>query len=254
MDFALILVVLTFVSGIIWGLEVLYRRVIRSDSTLAPSDNVVVEYSRSFFPVLLLVLVVRSFLYEPFRIPSSSMVPTLLIGDFIFVNKYTYGLRLPVVHSKILEIGEPERGDVIVFRLPSDPNVNYIKRLVGLPGDTVVVKDRRLFINDQLVDLRRDGLFARPGQQPALLASEKLDGKQHQILLEPGRPGKEGEFRVPEDHYFMLGDNRDNSQDSRFPQVGFVPADNIVGKAVRIWMSWDFPGVPVWSRIGDKVN
>ena len=254
MDFSLILVVLTFVSGIVWGLEVLYRRLLRSGPKLPPSDNLAVEYSRSFFPVLLLVLVVRSFLYEPFRIPSSSMVPTLLVGDFIFVNKFAYGLRLPVAHTKILNIGKPERGDVIVFRLPSDPNVNYIKRLVGLPGDTIVVMNKRLYINDELVALEQNGLYVRPGRPAALLAVEQLGNVSHDVLLEPMQIGREGTYIVPEEHYFMMGDNRDNSQDSRFPQVGFVPEGNVVGKAVRIWMNWDFSSTPQWHRIGNKVQ
>ncbi len=254
MDFSLILVVLTFVSGIVWGLEVLYRRLLRSGPKLPPSDNLAVEYSRSFFPVLLLVLVVRSFLYEPFRIPSSSMVPTLLVGDFIFVNKFAYGLRLPVAHTKILNIGKPERGDVIVFRLPSDPNVNYIKRLVGLPGDTIVVMNKRLYINDELVALEQNGLYVRPGRPAALLAVEQLGNVSHDVLLEPMQIGREGTYIVPEEHYFMMGDNRDNSQDSRFPQVGFVPEGNVVGKAVRIWMNWDFSSTPRWHRIGNKVQ
>jgi signal peptidase I len=254
MDFALILVVLTFVSGIIWGLEVLYRRTLRRDAGLAPSEHVIIEYSRSFFPVLLLVLVVRSFMFEPFRIPSSSMVPTLLVGDFIFVNKFTYGLRLPVLHTKIVAIGAPERGDVIVFRLPSDPSVNYIKRLVGLPGDTVTYRKKRLYINSELVPLTRDGLLKRDSRPPALLATETLDGIDHQLLLEPSQQSREGVYVVPAGHYFMMGDNRDNSQDSRYPQVGFVPQENVVGKAVRIWMNWDFPSMPQWQRIGSKVN
>lgn len=254
MDFSLILVVLTFVSGIVWGLEVLYRRLLRSGPKLPPSDNLAVEYSRSFFPVLLLVLVVRSFLYEPFRIPSSSMVPTLLVGDFIFVNKFTYGLRLPVAHTKILNIGKPERGDVIVFRLPSDPNVNYIKRLVGLPGDTIIVLNKRVYINDELVALEQNGLYVRPGRPAALLAVEQLGDVSHEVLLEPMQIGREGTYTVPEEHYFMMGDNRDNSQDSRFPQVGFVPEGNVVGKAVRIWMNWDFSSTPQWQRIGNKVQ
>jgi signal peptidase I len=254
MDFSLILVVLTFISGVIWGLEILYRRLLRSGEALEPSANFAVEYARSFFPVLLLVLVVRSFMFEPFRIPSSSMVPTLLVGDFIFVNKFVYGLRLPVAHTKIVELGAPERGDVMVFRLPTDPSVNYIKRLVGLPGDTIVVSNKRLYINDELVVLERDGLYRQAGRTDTLLATEQLGDAAHQILLEPMRPGREGTYVVPVNHYFMMGDNRDNSQDSRFSQVGFVPEANIVGKAVRIWMSWDFSSVPQWRRIGSKVN
>ena len=254
MDFSLILVILTTVSGVIWGVEVLYRRVSQSEVSSPPSDNLVVEYSRSFFPVLLLVLVVRSFLFEPFRIPSSSMVPTLLVGDFIFVNKFIYGLRLPVLHSKFADIGQPERGDVMVFRLPSDPSVNYIKRLVGLPGDTIDYKNKRLLINGQLIALQRKGEVARKAGPRAVLASEVLGDVTHDLLLEPFSLGREGRYKVPEGHYFMMGDNRDNSQDSRFPQVGFVPEGNVVGKAVRIWMNWDFPGTPQWARIGTKIQ
>jgi len=254
MDFSLILVVLTMASGIIWGAEVLYRRIRHSETPGEPSANLIVEYSRSFFPVLLLVLVVRSFLFEPFRIPSSSMVPTLLVGDFIFVNKFVYGLRLPVLHTKFVEFGEPERGDVIVFRLPSDPSVNYIKRLVGLPGDTIDYQNKRLYINGELVELVRKGEFARDSGPRALLATEVLGEATHDVLLEPFSMGREGRYKVPEGHYFMMGDNRDNSQDSRFPQVGFVPEENVVGKAVRIWMNWDFPGAPQWGRIGTKVQ
>ena len=254
MDFSLILVILTTVSGVIWGLEVLYRRVRQSEESSLPSDNLVVEYSRSFFPVLLLVLVVRSFLFEPFRIPSSSMVPTLLVGDFIFVNKFIYGLRLPVLHNKFVDIGQPERGDVMVFRLPSDPSVNYIKRLVGLPGDTIDYKSKRLFINGQLVALQRKGEVARKDGPRAVLASEVLGDVTHDLWLEPFSLGREGHYKVPEGHYFMMGDNRDNSQDSRFPQVGFVPEGNVVGKAVRIWMNWDFPATPRWARIATKIQ
>ena len=182
------------------------------------------------------------------------MVPTLLVGDFIFVNKYVYGVRLPVVHTKILEVGEPERGDVMVFRLPSDPSVNYIKRIVGLPGDTIVYLNKRLYINDELVPLEQVGEIPREDGASALLAVETLGPATHDVLLEPFNLGREGRYEVPEGHYFMMGDNRDNSQDSRFPQVGFVPEDNIVGKAVRIWMSWDFPSIPKWGRIGNKVQ
>ncbi len=250
MNFELILVALTLVSGLIWGGEVLYRRALRSAAGLPPSQNIVVEYSRSFFPVLLLVVIVRSFLYEPFRIPSGSMIPTLLIGDFIFVNKYAYGLLLPVLHTKVLDVAEPERGDVMVFRLPSDPRINYIKRIVGLPGDTVEYRNRRLTINGELVPVSPVGSVSAAGQ----LATEQLGDREHRILLEPFRPSREGRFIVPADHYFLMGDNRDNSQDSRYPQVGFVPASNIVGKAVRIWLSWDFPNAPQWARIGNEVR
>lgn len=254
MDFELILTALTLLSGVIWGTEILYRRAIRARDNLPPSDNVVVEYARSFFPVLLLVLVVRSFLFEPFRIPSGSMIPTLLVGDFIFVNKYTYGLRLPVLRTKVLDLGEPERGDVMVFRYPPDPRVNYIKRVVGLPGDTVEYRNRRLTINGNPVPLERGASDSLQSRRMPEVARETLGDVEHEVLFETWRPSREGRYTVPAGHYFMMGDNRDNSLDSRFPQVGFVPAANIVGKAVRIWFSWDFTNAPQWARIGNEVR
>jgi len=179
------------------------------------------------------------------------MVPTLRVGDFIFVNKFVYGLRLPVLHNKILDIGSPERGDVMVFRLPSDPSVNYIKRLVGLPGDTIVYMNKRLYINDTLVAMERIGVDSDTG---ATIALERLGDVEHNIYMQPNSLGREGTYRIPTGHFFMMGDNRDNSQDSRFPQVGYVPEANVVGKAVRIWMNWDFPEAPQWARIGNKVQ
>ena len=254
MNFELILVALTLVSGLIAGAELLYRRIKNTESGDTPSENVLVEYSRSFFPVLLLVVVVRSFLFEPFRIPSGSMIPTLLVGDFIFVNKYTYGIRLPVVHTKVLDLNDPERGDVMVFRLPSDPGVNYIKRVVGLPGDTVVYRNRRLFINGEAVPVESPDANEREYSRFGQVAMEQLGQVRHPIRVDLRRPSREGRYVVPDGHYFMMGDNRDNSQDSRFPLVGFVPQENIVGKAVRIWMSWDFTNAPQWARIGTAVN
>ncbi len=257
-DFSLILVVATTLCGVVWALDAWWwgrGRDAAASSTGAPiKEPVIVEYARSFFPVLLVVLVVRSFLFEPFRIPSSSMVPTLLVGDFIFVNKYIYGLRLPVLNTEVWEIDDPQRGDVIVFRLPSDPSTNYIKRLVGLPGDTVTYRNRRLFINGKIVASESAGKYRGEGQRGALLYNETLDETEHEILLMPGRPGMEGTYVVPADHYFMMGDNRDNSRDSRYPGVGIVPDANIVGKAVRIWMNWSFPEMPKWNRIGREIN
>jgi signal peptidase I len=250
MDFALVLVVLTGLSGLVCAAEIVIRRIANSENA-EPSKNVAVEYSRSFFPVLLLVLVVRSFLFEPFRIPSSSMVPTLLVGDFIFVNKFAYGLRLPVLHSKIMDNGDPERGDVIVFRLPTDPSVNYIKRLVGLPGDTIAYVNKRLYINNELVELEQTDMEM---DASSVIALERLGDIEHNIRLMRFKAGSDGKYVVPAGHFFMMGDNRDNSQDSRFPQVGFVPQENVVGKAVRIWMNWDFPETPQWTRIGNKVE
>ena len=255
-DFSLILVVVTAVSGAIWALDALLLRPRRPESAEGdkPHEPVFVEYARSFFPVLLIVLLVRSFLFEPFRIPSSSMVPTLLVGDFIFVNKYAYGLRLPVTNTKIAEIGAPERGDVIVFKLPADPSTNYIKRLVGLPGDVVKYQDRRLYINGELTALEDLGEYTGESQKGALLYNETLGDVEHEILLMPGQRSLEGTFRVPEGHYFMMGDNRDNSKDSRYRGVGIIPEDKIVGKAVRIWMNWSIPEMPKWGRIGMSID
>lgn len=255
-DFSLILVVATAVTGAIWGGwagYVAWSR--RARGAAEVREPTLVEYCRSFFPILLLVLVVRSFLFEPFRIPSGSMMPTLLDGDFIFVNKYAYGLRLPVINAKILDIGEPQRGDVIVFRLPSDPSTNYIKRLIGLPGDTIRYANQKLYINDQPVEKVVKGTYGGTAGQPeSILYEEHLGPVQHEILLLPFHSNRgDGTFVVPPGHYFMMGDNRDNSQDSRY--IGFVPEENIVGRAVRIWMNWDFPNsMPKWGRIGGKVS
>jgi signal peptidase I len=257
LDFALILVVITGITGLIWLADILvfsrFRRGVKGREVREP---IIVEYSRSFFPVLLLVLVLRSFLFEPFRIPSGSMMPTLLEGDFIFVNKFAYGLRLPVLNSKIVEIGEPERGDVVVFRLPSDPSVNYIKRIVGLPGDLVEYDDRakQITINGEPVKIEVVGEY--PDEFGVDLARETLGDAEHDVLLTRNTRSKGGSYRVPDDGYFVMGDNRDNSKDSRYEGVEFIPEVNLVGRAVRIWMSWRKPseGGPRWSRIGRGID
>jgi len=259
LDFALILVVATFVTGLIWALDALVfkrLRAARAGDGAAVKEPVVVEYARSFFPVLLLVLLLRSFLFEPFRIPSGSMMPTLLEGDFIFVNKFVYGLRLPVINTKILELGEPERGDVVVFRLPSDPAVNYIKRVVGLPGDTVHYDQgtKQLTINGEKVPLEIIGPY--PDDPSMLLARERLGDSEHELLLTRGALSRGGTYEVPKGHYFVMGDNRDNSRDSRFEGVEFIPEFRLVGRAERIWMNWRSPsaGGPQWSRIGKGIE
>ncbi|MDH3590204.1 MAG: signal peptidase I, partial [Gammaproteobacteria bacterium] len=192
---------------------------------------------------------------------SDSMMPTLLDGDFIFVNKYTYGLRLPVSNTRLVKLGDPQRGDVVVFRLPADPGTNFIKRVVGLPGDQIEYRSKQLFVNGEQMPIELDGPYEGPGQNLPIgrnrprLVHEELAGVKHDILLTPGRSGKEGTFVVPEGHYFLMGDNRDNSHDSRYPGVGFIPEGNLVGKAVRIWMNWNLPNsAPVWSRIGDQIT
>ena len=259
MDFALILVVATLATGVIWAFDALFlkgSRVAAAASGAKGSDPIVVEYAKSFFPILLLVLVIRSFLFEPFRIPSGSMMPTLLEGDFIFVNKFAYGLRLPVINTKFVEIGEPQHGDVVVFKLPSDPDVNYIKRVVGLPGDVVSYEQgsKRLTINGKPIAMELVGEYEKdPGMQ---LAREELGEHEHDLLLTKGRLSPGGTYPVPAGHYFVMGDNRDNSRDSRFPGVEFIPENRLVGRAVRIWMNWRWPaqGGPQWSRIGKGIE
>jgi signal peptidase I len=258
LDFALILVVCTLVTGAIWLLDsLLFARGRRAAAGVGPvREPILVEYSKSFFPILLLVVVLRSFLFEPFRIPSGSMMPTLLEGDFIFVNKFAYGLRLPVINNKVVEVGEPQRGDVVVFRLPSDPSINYIKRVVGLPGDTVEYDPgrKRLMINGEPVAAEVVGDYLHnPGVE---LLHEELGSAEHSLLLMNSRTSRGGVYKVPEGHYFMMGDNRDDSTDSRFSSVGYVPEENLVGRAARIWMNWRWPseGGPRWGRIGMKIE
>lgn len=252
-DLALILTVLTLFSGLVVALHRFWLRKKWESGGEQPPRALLtlVEYSRSFFPVLLLVLVIRSFVFEPFRIPSGSMMPTLLQGDYIFVKKYAYGLRLPVAETKVLETGEPQRGDVVVFRLPSEPNVNYIKRVVGLPGDTVEYVNHRLIVNGEPVPLERAPGVADLGATPMFI--EQLGEREHAILIaNPGNTAREGVYRVPEGHFFMMGDNRDNSRDSRF--LGAIPESHLVGEAVRVWMHMDGLEWPDWGRIGTKIE
>lgn len=250
-DFALLLVILTFLTGAIWAIDVW---VLKGKRAAEAAEPVVVEYARSFFPVILLVLLIRSFLFEPFRIPSDSMMPTLLDGDFIFVNKFAYGLRLPVLNTRVVDLGSPRRGDVVVFRKPSDPSTNYIKRLVGLPGDTIEVREKRVYVNGTMLPVEIDGVYEGHRHDGARIGIERIGTLEHRVLFLPGRDSREGTYVVPAAHYFFMGDNRDNSQDSRYEGVGFVPETNLVGKAVRIWFNWDGPDGPIWSRIGDAIH
>jgi len=251
LSFAAFLLTLLVVTGLVWLLDKHYLRRRRPREAKQPWW---VEYSISFFPVILIVFLLRSFLVEPFKIPSSSMVPTLLVGDFILVNKFTYGIRLPVANRKLLELGRPGRGDVMVFRYPEDPSLDYIKRVVGLPGDRVEVRNKRLSINGRPVPLRQmEDYLSRERMQFSRRYVETLDGVEHQILLEEDAPAAVMPSRafpfsgncnynsnglacaVPPGHYFVMGDNRDNSSDSRV--WGFVPDRNIVGKAFFIWLN-----------------
>ena len=254
-DFELAMVLAGLFTGLVWLLDRFWLAAARTRAGAADTEPTLIEYCRSFFPIILLVLVVRSFLFEPFRIPSSSMLPTLRDGDFIFVNKFTYGLRMPVIKTKFVELNEPQRGDVVVFRLPTNPKINYIKRLVGLPGDVVVYRNKRIFVNGEEIPLQIEGDYRGPGAPGALLAVETLGQIEHELLMAKARRGREGEFRVPEGHFFMMGDNRDNSRDSRYDEVGFVPEENLVGKAVAIWMNWDTDNSgPAWGRIGTRIQ
>ena len=285
MNFALILFVLLVVSGAMWVLDMLWLRktrlasasqeVARFDVNSARRgvDPVALageraamqerltrrpwylEYTASFFPVILLVFVLRSFFFEPFRIPSGSMIPTLHVGDLILVNKYTYGVRLPIVHTKMIGMGSPKRGEVMVFRYPHNPAQDYIKRVVGLPGDRIDYLDRRVAINGTPVPVRPADRYLEEGRvQYYQQFIETLGDIEHRIVLNEGLgvPAMQGfahthpqacrysergvSCTVPAGHYFVMGDNRDNSEDSRF--WGFVPDDNIVGRAFFIWMNF----------------
>ena len=289
-DFALILFVLLVITGLVWCLDFFVLRARRraaAQAAVANSDYALVgvdaqeaarlrqeaydkanrapwwvEYCVSFFPVILFVFALRSFVIEPFRIPSGSMLPTLENGDLILVNKFQYGIRLPIIDKKIIKIGSPNRGDVMVFRYPVDPSVDYIKRVVGLPGDVVLYQDKTLSINGKEVAHMRDGDYFEPDRSAYVgRYTEQLGAAQHSILLNKQAPQdfmpisdypyrKNCEYlsngvrcTVPPDHYFMMGDNRDNSLDSRY--WGFVPDQNIVGRAFFIWMNFSEP-----SRIG----
>ncbi|HZO04130.1 MAG TPA: signal peptidase I [Burkholderiales bacterium] len=251
MNFALFLLILLVVTGAVWLLDKFVLRARRAKEAKQPWW---VEYSISFFPVILIVFLLRSFLVEPFKIPSSSMVPTLLVGDFILVNKYTYGIRLPVANKKIVALGSPARGDVMVFRFPEDPSLDYIKRVVGVPGDRIEYRNKRLMINGAAVPTRQgDDYLQKERMQFSRRFVETVNGVEHEILLDDDAsgspmPGRAFPFAgncnynvnglactVPAGHYFVMGDNRDNSSDSRV--WGFVPDDNIVGKAFFIWLN-----------------
>ncbi|CAI8393688.1 MAG: signal peptidase I [Litorivicinaceae bacterium] len=234
MDFTLILVVIVLVSGLIYGLDILYFKNRRGDS----EPGIIIDYSRSFFPVLFLVLLLRSFLFEPFQIPSGSMLPTLKIGDFILVNKFDYGLRLPVLGKTIYEVGQPSRGDVMVFKYPEDPNINFIKRVVGIPGDTVEYRNKVVYVNGAMQTLTSvvpDGSLVVPPLTEE--ASEQLGGREHRIWRRMTQGRDFPPIQIPEGQYFVMGDNRDNSNDSRV--WGFVDDSLIVGRAFAVWMHWE---------------
>ena len=270
MNFALILFIALLVTGAVWLFDVLFLKKKRKPDAREP---MLVEYARSFFPVILIVFALRSFLVEPFKIPSGSMLPTLLVGDFILVNKFTYGIRLPVINKKIIPLNDPRRGDVMVFRYPEDPALDYIKRVIGIPGDTVEYRDKQLTINGQVVPSQPAGTYAYMGNGlsyvTAAVRNETLGKTPHKAMVQPELPsiapsqvrpdfpyrqnctydeqGKGFVCKVPQGHYFMMGDNRDASNDSRY--WGFVPEQNIVGKAFFVWMNFED-----LSRIGTHIQ
>jgi signal peptidase I len=259
MIFALILFILLVVTGLVSLADRWYFAKRRPADEPEPWW---IEYPKSFFPVILIVFALRSFVAEPFRIPSGSMIPTLLVGDFILVNKYTYGIRLPILNKKIVQMNDPQRGDVMVFRFPMNPSEDYIKRVVAVPGDTITYRNKRVYINGELQRVESAGTYLHPEKMKlrdsALWYSQRLvetlNGRSHHILNDPQTPaavlqrshfqGMEHctynehglECKVPPGHYFVMGDNRDNSADSR--AWGFVPDENIVGKAFFIWFNF----------------
>ena len=276
-DFATLLTLLTVVTGFVWVLDKLWlaprRRaaglgvVIRESGSLEKAATVLtgplrsgtddgasafVDFCRSFFPVIALVLLLRSFIVEPFRIPSGSMIPTLSIGDFILVNKFTYGLRDPVFHTKFLDLNLPQRGDIVVFRWPVDSRKDFIKRIVGLPGDRIAYRDKVLTVNGEAAVQQPDGIYSGPYGE-IYRFREQLGDVGHSIIVNPARPSDDFEFTVPAGEYFAMGDNRDGSDDSR--RWGTLPERNLVGRAFFIWMSWDGDSMRVdFSRIGTRLK
>lgn len=245
--FEIALVVLTFLSGLIWLLDKLFfasRRAENAGLLDEGREPWYVDYAKAFFPVLAIVLVLRSFVAEPFRIPSNSMMPTLLTGDFILVNKFAYGLRLPISNTKIVGIGEPKRGDVVVFKPPRHPEQDWIKRVIGLPGDTVAYHDNQVSVNGKPFAYERVGDYVGIGNGAEMTGAseltERIPGHDHSVLEIDRLPfidQGDGEWKVPAGHYFVMGDNRDRSDDSRF--WGFLPEQNIRGKAFLIWLNCD---------------
>ncbi|MDF3054421.1 MAG: lepB2 [Gammaproteobacteria bacterium] len=262
LNFAATLTAFVFGSGLIALVDLLFCRRKRIQANYP--EPLIVENARSFFLILLLVWVIRSFIIQPYRVPTGSLQPTVRPGDFLAVNQFAYGLRFPVTNYKFMDIGEPKRGDIVLFYYPVDPSVVFVKRLVGMPGDYIEYKDKVFYINgkqmtqvDQGSTIDEEPETAHSPQEniPVYLKEENLDGVKHQIYIRSDQPSWIGNFSVtvPKDQYFMVGDNRDNSDDSR--TWGFVPKDNLIGKAFGIWMSWDAIHHRIrWERIGEAVK
>ena len=251
MNFALILVLLSAISGFIYLLDVIFWAKKRKKDQ---APNKIIEYSRSFFPVFFIVLILRSFLIEPFRIPSGSLEPTLLVGDFVAVNKFAYGLRLPVVEKKIIPIANPKTGEIAVFRWPPDPSYDFIKRVIGVPGDKISYHNKVLTINGQ--EAKQEFIEYTVDESSGNAVAkyrENLNGVQHDIFIRADMPAVDFDLVVPDGNYFMMGDNREDSADSRF--WGFVPDNYLRGKAFLVWMSWNSKDYMVrWSKIGRLIH
>lgn len=251
MNFALWLLSLSAVSGLIYLLDVMFWAKKRKPNQKMPR---LIEYSRSFFPVFFSVLLLRSFLVEPFRIPSGSLEPTLLVGDFLLVNKFAYGLRLPVFETKVLSLSSPKTGEIVVFRWPPNPSYDYIKRVIGVPGDHVVYHNKILTINGEVmkqtfVNYTTDESSGNTVAQ----YRENLKGVEHDLYIRPDVPAVDVDVIVPKDNYFVMGDNRDDSADSRF--WGFVPDANLRGKAMLVWLSWNGKTSSIrWNKIGRLIH
>lgn len=252
-DFASILLVLSVVTGVLWALDKWRfepRRKLAANGAAPKPASWAVDFGRQFFPVIAAVFLLRSFAVEPFRIPSGSMIPTLRVGDFILVNRFAYGLRCPVGNCKFVALGKPKRGDVVVFRYPVDPKMDFIKRVIGLPGDTIRYTNKELTVNGERMSQEAIGRF---GDRLSTEYSESLSGVTHSVLADADHPAVDLEITVPEGEYFMMGDNRDGSSDSRF--WGTVPEAYLKGRAFFVWMSWDSQALrPVWSRIGHGIQ
>lgn len=266
-NFPLILVLGSFITGIIWLIDSLFFAKSRKEDFAYQTESgrehdgeareykepFLIEISKFLFPVFVVVLVLRSFIVEPFRIPTGSMIPTLEIGDFILVNKFSYGLRLPITNTKFVSFGDPERGDVVVFRYPENEKVDYIKRVIGLPGDEIAYHNKTVFINGKPVEQKE--LKRIPLARDELIRLEEMLGEiKHKVHHYRNAYSGSRSYKVPAGHYFVMGDNRDKSYDSR--EWGFVPEKNLVGKAFIIWMNMSFEPFewPKWSRIGTIIK
>jgi signal peptidase I len=247
MIFVKLLMAATIITGLIYLLDIVILKRIRPQEQ---KPSLIVEYGRSFFPVLLIVFVIRSFIVEPFKIPSGSMMPTLIAGDFIVVNKFTYGIRLPVWNKTLLEVGKPDRGDVFVFHYPKDPSIDYIKRVIGLPGDEIRYENKELFINGVHVEkiLQENYTYAFNNNEVVEVKKffETIGTSKYSLIVHD-IPSEDYKFNVPEGNYFAMGDNRDNSSDSRV--WGFVPDELLVGKAFFIWLNFSqFNRIGTWIK------